>query len=48
MSRGDRRRQGVGNVVVGKLEQDRAWGLEIEREDASDREPFEGLDALSG
>ncbi len=48
MSRGDRRRHEVGGIVVGKLEQDKAWGLEIQREDASDREPFEVLDALSG
>jgi hypothetical protein len=45
---GDRRRQGVRGVVEGKFEQNRTSGLEIQREDAGDREPFEGLNALSG
>jgi hypothetical protein len=43
---GDRRRQGVRGVVEGKFEQNRTSGLEIQREDAGDREPFEGLNAL--
>jgi hypothetical protein len=48
MEGGNRREEGVRGVVECKLVQDRAWGLEVQREDARDGKPFEGLNALSG